>query len=111
MISKRSSPSMAFQWRVTAGVAVLLLIITLILVVKVRMPSSASFTGYINNQSTTVYLRFRPDETSRTIAILNPGTEVQVDRSTTTEDITWYHVKTESGSGWIPESNISKSKP
>ncbi len=102
---------MAFLWRVTVAVAILLLIITLILVVRVRTNSSASFTGYINNQSTTVYLRNTPTETGRTIAILNPGTTVDVDRSTTREDITWYHIRTESGSGWIPEANLSQSKP
>ncbi len=102
---------MAFLWRVTAGVAALLLILTLILVVKVQTVSSTSFTGYINNQSTTVYLRNHPTETGQTIAILNPGTAVDVDRSTTREDITWYHIRTESGSGWIPEENLSLSKP
>lgn len=102
---------MAFLWRVTAGVAALLLILTLILVIKVQAVSSTSFTGTIIDQNTTVYLRNRPDDTARTIAILNPGTAVDVDRSTTTEDITWYHIKTESGSGWIPEENLSLSKP
>ena len=108
---KGSSPSLAFLWRVTVAVAVILLIITLILVVKVRTTSSASYTGYINDQSTTVYMRNTPTETGRTIAILNPGTAVDVDRSTIREDITWYHIKTESGSGWIPEANLSQSKP
>ena len=111
MTIKGSSPSITFLWRVTMAVAILLLIITLILVVKVRTVSSASFTGYINNQNTIVYLRNTPTETGSTIAILNPGTAVEVDRSTTREDITWYYVRTESGSGWIPEANISQSKP
>jgi len=108
---KGSFPSIAFLWRVTVAVAVLLLIITLMLVVKVRTNSSTSFTGYINNQSATVYLRNTPTETGKTIAILNPGTAVNVDRSTIREDITWYHTRTESGSGWIPEANLSLSKP
>ena len=107
----KESSSMAFLWRVTAGVAVVLLILTLMLVVKVRTDSSANFTGYINNLSTTIYLRNRPTEAGRTIAILDPGTAVEVDRSTTSEDIIWYHVVTESGSGWIPETNLSLSKP
>ena len=102
---------MVFLWRVTMAVAILLLIITLMLVVKVRTISSASFTGYINNQSSTIHLRNTPTETGRTIAILNPGTAADVDRSTTREDITWYHIRTESGSGWIPEANLSLSKP
>jgi len=102
---------MANLWRVTVAVAVVLLIITLILVVIVRTTSSASFTGTINNQSNAVYLLSRPTETGRTIAIINPGTAVQVDRLTIREDITWYYVKTESGSGWVPEANISLSKP
>ena len=55
---------MVFLWRVTAAVAVLLLIITVMLVVKVQTNSSASFTGDINNQSTTVYLRNTPTETA-----------------------------------------------
>ena len=111
MITKESSPSMKVLWRVTAGVAVLLLIITIILLVKVQTAPSANFTGYISGQRSTVYLRNRPSETGRTIAILDPGTEVQVDRSTTSEAITWYHVRTESGSGWIPEDYINLSKP
>jgi len=102
---------MAILWRVTAGVAALLLILTLILVVKVQTVSSTSFTGYINNQSTIVYLRNRPTETGQTIAILDPGTAVDVDRSTTREDALWYHIRTESGSGWIPEANLNLSKP
>lgn len=102
---------MTFLWRLTAGVAVLLLIITLILVVRVRATPSAVLTGTINNQSTTVYLRNRPTETGGTIAILDPGTAVEVDRSTTAEDITWYHVRTESGSGWVPETNLNLGNP
>ncbi len=110
MIFDKSS-SMAILWRVTAVVALLLLIITLILVVNIRRPATANFTGYINDQSTTVYLRDRPTETGRTLAILNPGTEVYVDRSTSSEDMTWYHVNTESGSGWIPEENLNLRGP
>jgi len=102
---------MAILWRVTAAVAVLLGIITLILGAKAWTASPEGFTGYINDQSAAVYLRSRPEETGRTIAILNPGTEVRVDRSTTQEDVTWYHVKTESGTGWIQEAYISQSKP
>jgi uncharacterized protein YgiM (DUF1202 family) len=111
MINKASFPSMAFLWRVTAGVAVVLLIITLMLLVKLQTVPSADLTGTINNQSATVYLRNRPTITGRTIAILNPGTAVQVYRSTTSEDITWYHIRTESGSGWIPEANLNLSRP
>jgi hypothetical protein len=111
MINKSSSPALAILWRITFGVAVLLLIITVMLAVKVQKTSSSSFTGYINNQSSTVYLRNDPSETGRTNAILNPGTEVYVDRSTIREDNTWYHVRTESGNGWIPEEDFSLNKP
>ena len=111
MIAKTSPPSIAFLWRVTAVVAVLLLVFTLLMVVKVQTTSSSSFTGYINNQSPAVYLRSTPAETGRTIAILTPGAEVHVDRSTITEGITWYHVKSKGGRGWIPEGNLSVIKP
>ena len=108
---KDSSPSMVNIWRVTAVVAVILLIFTVILVVKVQTGSSTSFTGLINNQSTTVYLRNRPADDGNLVAILNPGTAVDIDRSTTRDDITWYHVRTESGSGWIPEENLNLRGP
>ncbi len=108
---KICSPSIALLWRITIGVALLLLILTLLLVVKSQMTASTSFTGYIDRQNTPVYLRIGPTETGRTIAVLNPGTEVQVDHSTTRDDITWYHIRTESGSGWIPEANLSLGKP
>jgi uncharacterized protein YgiM (DUF1202 family) len=108
---KDPSPSMINIWRVTGVVAVILLIFTVILVVKVQTGSSAGFTGLINNQSTTVYLRNHPAYDGDIVAILNPGTAVDVDRSTTREDITWYHVQTESGSGWIPETNLNLSAP
>lgn len=107
----QSAPSMAVLWRVTAAVALILLIITLILVVNARKPAAAHFTGYINDQTATVYLRNRPTATGRTLAILNPGTEVYVDRSTSSEGMTWYHVNTESGSGWIPEENLNLRGP
>ena len=102
---------MKILWYLTAGVAALLLIITLILVVKVQGVSSDSFTGIINDQVTTVYLRSQPEETGRIIAILDPGTQVYVDRSTTRGDATWYHIKTDSSSGWIPEADLSLSRP
>lgn len=110
MTDKKSS-SLTVLWRLTAGVAAILLIITLMMLVKSQTGSSASFTGTINDQSMTAYLRSRPDVTARTIAILNPGTEVEVDRSATRADITWYHISTESGSGWIPEENLILSNP
>lgn len=102
---------MKVLWYITAGVAVILLLITLSLTMKVQGVSSDNFTGTIKDQSAAVYLRDRPEETGRTIAILDPGTEVYIDRSTTTGDTTWYHIKTDSGSGWIPESNLSLSRP
>jgi SH3-like domain-containing protein len=108
---KATSPSLSFLWRITIAVAILLLVFTLLLVVKSQMTASTSFTGYINSQNAPVYLRSEPNETGRTIALLNPGTAVNVDRSTIREEITWYHIQTESGSGWIPESNLSLSKP
>ena len=111
MNSKLSSPSMKVLWYVTAGVAVLLLIITLILVVKVQGVDTDSFTGTINDHSPTVYLRNQPDETGSIIAILDPGTEVYIDRSSTRGNTTWYHVRTDSGRGWIQETDLSLSRP
>lgn len=102
---------MAILWRVTLAVAALLLIFTLILAVKVRGTSPAMLTGTINNQSATVYLRNRPTETGRTLAVLDPGTAVEVDRSTTADGITWYHIRTDSGSGWVPETNLNLGRP
>ena len=108
---KGSSPALKVLWYITGGVAVLLLIITLILVAQARGVSSDNFTGTINDQDSAVYLRSQPEKTGSIIAILDPGTEVYVDRSTTREDTTWYHIKTESGSGWIPETDLSLSRP
>ena len=106
MTSEGSSTTMKILWRITAGVALILLIFTLILVVKVQSAPTANFTGTITDQVTTVYLRNQPSEDSSTNAILNPGTVVEVDRSTTRDGLTWYHIKTESGRGWIPESYL-----
>ena len=108
---KATSPSFDFLWRITIAVALLLLVLTLLLVVKSQTTSSTNFTGYINRQNAPVYLRAEPTDTSRTIALLNSGTTVNVDRSTIREEITWYHIRTESGSGWIPETNLSLSEP
>jgi uncharacterized protein YgiM (DUF1202 family) len=108
---KTFSPSLTFLWRITIGAALLLLLLTLLLVVKSQMTASTNFTGYINSQNTPVYLRSEPADTGRTIALLNPGTAVNVDRSTIREETTWYHIQTESGSGWIPETNLSLSEP
>lgn len=108
---KAFSPSLTFLWRITIAAALLLLLLTLLLVVKSQMTSSTNFTGYINSQNTPVYLRSEPTDTGRTIALLNPGTAVNVDRSTIREQTTWYHIRTESGSGWIPETNLSLSEP
>jgi uncharacterized protein YgiM (DUF1202 family) len=108
---KATSPSFALRWRITIAAALLLLILTLLLVAKSQMTASTSFTGYINSQNTPVYLRSEPTETARTIALLNPGTAVNVDRSTIRQETTWYHIRTESGSGWIPEANLSLNKP
>lgn len=105
-----SSRTLTILWRVTAGVAVLLLIITVILAMKVQSGPSVNFTGTVSNHGTTVYLRNQPSEDASIVAILDPGTEVEVDRSSTREDITWYHVKTESGRGWIPETSLDLSK-
>ena len=102
---------MKFLWYVTAAVAALLLIITLILVVKVQGAASDKFTGTITDHNTAVYLRSQPEETSSIIAILDPGTEVYVDRSTTRGDTTWYHIRTDSGRGWVPEIDLSLSRP
>ena len=104
---KDSSLSLNTLWRVTAGVAVLLIVMTFLVAVKARKITSNGFTGYISGQSAIVYLRSQPTNTSQTIAILNPGTPVFVDHSTTREDLTWYHVKTENGNGWIPETDLS----
>ena len=109
MTTIESTPKLKIAWRVTTVVAVILLILTVILVVKVRSSPSANFSGTIINQDTPVYLRNTPSEESSTIAILDPGTIVEVDRSTTRENITWYYVKTESGRGWIPEINLDLS--
>jgi uncharacterized protein YgiM (DUF1202 family) len=108
---KTFSPSLTFLWRITIGAALLLLVLTLLLVVKSQITASTSFTGYIYAQNTPVYLRSEPTETGRTIALLNPGTAVNVDRSTIREETTWYHIRTESGSGWVPETNLSLSEP
>jgi SH3-like domain-containing protein len=111
MSVKDPSRLMTLLWRVSAGVAVILLIITVILVVKVQSGPSAIFSGVITNQNTTVYLRNRPAEDGTIIAILDPGTKVDVDRSTTRDEDTWYHIRTDSGRGWISESSINLSRP
>jgi uncharacterized protein YgiM (DUF1202 family) len=111
MNQKASPPSLTIIWRITAAVAVVLLILTLILVFKTSSASTASFTGYVNDRIPTVYLRSQPTHNSRTVAILNSGSEVLVDRSTTRQETTWYHITSSSGSGWIPETNLSLSKP
>ena len=108
---KGFSPSIALLWRVTAGMVILLLVITLMLVVKARTRSSAGFTGTISSQNTFVYLRSQPTDSSQTIAILDPGTAVYVDNSSTRDDMIWYHVKTASGNGWIPEANLDITNP
>jgi SH3-like domain-containing protein len=110
MTIKGSSRTLTILWRVTAGVAVLLLIFTVILIQKVQSGPSVNFTGTVNSQGTTVYLRNQPSGEASIIAILDHGTVVEVDRSTTREDVTWYHVKTDSGRGWIPEANLDLSK-
>lgn len=111
-MNQQTSPaSLTIIWRITAAAAAVLLILTLILVLKTSSASSTSFTGFINDQIPTVYLRSQPEENSRTVAILNPGGEVLVDRSTTRQGTTWYHVTSSGGSGWIPETNLSLSKP
>ena len=102
---------MVWLWRLTLAVGVILLIFTLMLVVKFRAFPSADFTGYITGQGAIVYLRNRPADSGKIISILNPGSAVHVDRSTTTMDITWYHIRSESGSGWIPETNLNLIKP
>jgi len=111
MKNSEISHSTALLWRITAGVAIILLVFTLMLVVKTRTITSAGFTGYISGQNTIVYLRIHPTDTSHTVAILNPGTAVFVDHSTTRNDITWYHIKTESDVGWIPETHLSLTNP
>jgi len=111
MKPSKSSISTITLWRITAAVALLLLAFTLLLVVKARSKTSAGFTGYISGQNTTVYLRNQPDMTSRINAILNHGTTVNVDYSTSRDGMTWYRVHTENDIGWIPESNLSLTKP
>jgi hypothetical protein len=98
-------------WRMTTMVAVLLLVFTILLVIKDRSISSSGFTGYISQQDSLVYLRSQPDETSRTVAILNPGSVVFVDHSTDRDNLTWYHVKSENGIGWIQEENLTLTPP
>lgn len=102
---------MTLLWRVTLIVAGVLLLITIFMAARVLTASSAEFTGYITERGTTVYLRSRPTESGRAIAILDPGTEVQVARSRASEGITWYYITTESGSGWIPEAYLRLSRP
>ena len=108
---KTFSPSLTFLWRITIGAALLLLVLTLLLVVKSQLTASTSFTGYVYGQNTPVYLRSEPAETGRTSALLQPGTAVNVDRSTIREVITWDRIRTEGGRGWVPETNLSLSEP
>ena len=108
---KAFSPSLTFLWRITIAAALLLLLLTMLLVVKSQLSASTNFTGYINSQNTPVYLRSEPTESGRTIALLDSGTAVNVDRSTIREGTTWYHIQSECGSGWIPETNLSLSEP
>ena len=109
MTTNESTSTLKIAWRVTTIVAVILLIFTVILVVEVRSSPPTNISGTIINQDTPVYLRNTPSEDSTTIAILDPGTIVEVDRSTTRDNYTWYYVKTENGRGWIPEINLDLS--
>lgn len=98
-------------WKITAAAAVVLFIFTLLLIIKAQNINATGFIGYIGSPNSTVYLQSQPDESSRTIAILNPGTEVYVSHSTSRDGSIWYHIKTETGTGWIPESNLSLTQP
>ena len=111
MNNKGHSQSQTLLRRITAGVAVLLLVLTLLLAVKARTKTSTGFTAYIASQNTIVYLRSQPLESSQTIGILNHGAEVFVDYSTTRNGTTWYYVKTENNTGWIPETSLSLTQP
>jgi uncharacterized protein YgiM (DUF1202 family) len=111
MKSKEFSPSLTSLWRITAIMAFLLLACTLLLAVKSRSKSNDGFTGYISSSNDTVYLRSQADDTSRIKAIINKGTSVFVDNSTTRNDMIWYHIKTENSTGWIPEANLSLTTP
>jgi len=108
---KGFSPSFTLLWRITAAVAALLFVFTILLMVKDRNKTDAGFTGYISGGDSMVYLHSQPSESSRTVAILNPGTELFVDKSTTRDEISWYHVKTGNGTGWIQEINFSLTEP
>jgi uncharacterized protein YgiM (DUF1202 family) len=105
------SSSNKLLWKITVSAAVVLLIFTLLLIIKAQNINSTGFIGYIGSPNSTVYLRSQPDEFSRTIAILNPGTEVYVSHSTSRDGSTWYHIRTDNGAGWIPESNLSLTQP
>ena len=103
------SSTMRILWGITAVVALILLALTVILVLKVQSAPSANLTGTISDQITTVYLHNQPSEHSSTVAILDPGTLVEVDRSTTRDGTTWYHITSDSGRGWIPETVLDLS--
>jgi len=108
---KEFSPSITLLWRITAIMAFLLLACTLLLAVKTRSKSADGFTGYITSSNATVTLRSQPNDTSRIKAIINNGASVFVDNSTTRDNMTWYHINTENGTGWIPEANLSLTNP
>jgi len=103
---KTNTYPVTLLWRITAIVAILLLIVTLLLASKARSQADSGFAGQIANSSSTVYLYRTPDIDAQIISILENGIIVHVDNSRVKNERTWYHIQIENASGWILEGNL-----
>ena len=98
-------------WIFAALIAVLLLAVTAGLTIKARAQADSSITVYVGGKSRLVHLRKEPDSISRIMGMLERGTAVAVIDSAIKNRQTWYHIETESASGWIQAQYISLNRP
>lgn len=90
-------------WRLTAAAALLLLGATILLAVRSSQQSIAGTEARISMQSRTVYLRNQPQGGSQIVSALYRGTPVTIIGTASQGYTTWYKVKTDEVSGWLPE--------
>lgn len=93
-------------WRITALVAVGLLIATFILVYQAVNLPQTGLQGKLTGSNPTIYLRAEPSGSGKIVTILERGTTVNVIDTSSNQNIIWIHIKAGSFTGWVPQANI-----
>lgn len=95
-----------FLWVVTGLVAVALLIATLGLAARAQTTPAGPTTAVLTSSGTPIYLRADPGLSARILAVLAPGTEVDVHPADGDPTPSWQRITVDGRTGWVPTSNV-----